>query len=264
MAVEQLEEVAQALAGARSVVVLSGAGMSAESGVPTFRGAEGLWRNFRAEELATPDAFARDPAFVWEWYCWRRQRMAGVLPNPGHLAVARLEQRFARFTVVTQNIDGLHARAGSRRLLELHGSIWRDRCVGDRSHLFQRDPADWAGAAARRPRPLEHGPTERPAGVPRCHCGALLRPDVVWFGEMLDGAILQAATEAAGRADVALVVGTSSIVYPAAALPGIARRAGAVVVEIDPEETPLSAQADYVLRGPSGAVLPELERLIGS
>jgi NAD-dependent deacetylase len=240
----KLAAAAKAMKAARFVAVLTGAGMSAESGVPTFRGPEGLWRTFRPEQLATPEAFARDPALVWEWYRWRRERMAPVTPNPGHLALARMEREYASFTVITQNVDGLHARAGSRHLIELHGNIWRDRCTADPAHAVDRDRR---GAS----------PTE----LPRCHCGALLRPDVVWFGESLDPGDLEAAVAAARAAQLVLVVGTSSLVYPAAGLPAIASRNGAVIVEINPDETPLSAEADIVLRGLSGIVLPELERL---
>jgi NAD-dependent deacetylase len=241
-------EAAKALSQAKAVAVLTGAGISAESGVPTFRGPEGLWRHFRPEQLATPDAFARDPALVWEWYRWRRARMAAVRPNPGHDAIARLEARFPSFSVITQNIDGLHALAGTRNLIELHGNIWRDRCTNDRSHLFDRH--------------RDEPDADAPTTLPRCHCGALLRPDVVWFGETLDPHNLDAAVAAGQAAQVVLVVGTSSVVYPAAALPGVARRAGAVVIEVNPEETPLTAEAQLVLRGPSGRLLPELERLL--
>jgi NAD-dependent deacetylase len=241
----QMSAAVAALRAARAVVALTGAGISAESGVPTFRGPGGLWRTFRPEQLATPEAFARDPALVWEWYRWRRGRMAAVGPNPGHEALARMEQRVRAFTVVTQNVDGLHARAGTRRLVELHGSIWRDRCTANAEHLFDRQAAD----------------SDPALPLPRCHCGALLRPDVVWFGEPLDPRRLEAAVEAVREAQVVLVVGTSSVVYPAAALPGIARRAGATVVEVNPEETPLTGEADLVLRGAAGIVLPELERL---
>jgi NAD-dependent deacetylase len=243
---ERLEEVARALAGATAVAVLTGAGISAESGVPTFRGPEGLWRKFRPEQLATPEAFARDPGLVWEWYRWRRERMAAVKPNPAHETLARLERRVPAFTVITQNVDGLHALAGSRHLVELHGNVWRDRCTQSPDHVFLREPSEsWGDVAA----------------VPRCHCGSLLRPDVVWFGEALDPRHLDAAVESVSGAHMVLVVGTSSVVYPAAALPGIARRAGAMVVEINPEETALSADAQVALRGPAGVVLPELERL---
>jgi NAD-dependent deacetylase len=167
-----------------------------------------------------------------------------VTPNPGHLALARMEREYASFTVITQNVDGLHARAGSRHLIELHGNVWRDRCTADPAHAVDRDRRDAS-------------PTE----LPRCHCGALLRPDVVWFGESLDPGDLETAVAAARAAQLVLVVGTSSLVYPAAGLPAIASRNGAVIVEINPDETPLSAEADIVLRGPSGSVLPELERL---
>lgn len=245
-----LEETARALAAASAVAALTGAGISAESGVPTFRGPEGLWRNFRAEDLATPEAFARDPALVWEWYRWRRVRMATVSPNPGHVALARLESDLAAFTLITQNVDGLHARAGSRHLLELHGNIWRDRCTNHPAHRFSEDQT----------RALER---QAEAGaLPRCNCGELLRPDIVWFGEALDSNHIEAAVEVVRSADILLVVGTSSVVYPAAALPGMARRAGARVVEINPEETPLSREADVVLRGPAGVILPDLVRLI--
>ena len=244
-----LQRVARALALARTVAVLTGAGMSAESGVPTFRGTDGLWRTFRPEQLATPEAFARDPGTVWEWYRWRRSRMAAVAPNPGHLALARLEARFSEFTVVTQNIDGLHARAGSREIIELHGNIWRDRCTANVNHLVVHRPDE----------PIAGGAS---GALPRCHCGAVMRPDVVWFGEALDPVNTQRACDAVRRADVVLVVGTSSVVYPAASLPGLARQAGAYVVEINPEETPLSREMDAVLRGPSGVVLPSIEGLL--
>jgi NAD-dependent deacetylase len=243
-----VDEVGRVLVRARTVAVMTGAGVSAESGVPTFRGPDGLWRNFRAEDLATPEAFARDAALVWEWYRWRRRLMTAVAPNPGHLALALMEPRFQRFTLITQNVDGLHARAGSRRLVELHGNIWRDRCSRDPAHRFLRSPSETAGSTDAIP-------------LPRCHCGALLRPDVVWFGEGLNPSHLDAAIDAVSRADVFLVVGTSSVVYPAAALPGLARRTGACVVEINPEDTPLSPEMTLVLRGRAGVLLPELERI---
>lgn len=244
-----MNETAGLLSSARNVAVLSGAGISVESGLPTFRGPEGLWRNVRAEELATPQAFERDPSLVWDWYRLRRERMTAVAPNPAHLALARLEPRFQAFTVVTQNIDGLHQKAGSRRVVELHGSIWRVRCFTHPAHRF--------GEAETRALEARAEGDE----LPRCPCGGALRPDVVWFGERLDPEDLEAAVYAVRAADVLLVVGTSSVVYPAAALPSTARHAGAVVVEINPEETPLSGEAHVVLRGPAGTVLPELERL---
>ena len=244
---QDMWDAATALAGAKTVAVLTGAGISAESGVPTFRGVDGLWRKYRAEDLATPAAFARDPHLVWEWYRWRRQRMAAVSPNPGHVALARLAARFPAFTLVTQNVDGLHVRAGSTGVLELHGNIWRDRCTGRPPHRAEH-------------RAGEPGAVEEGGRVPKCHCGAPMRPDVVWFGEGLPEEALEAAVEAFERAQVALVIGTSSLVFPAAALPRMAQRAGATLIEINPEQTPLSAEAHLALRGPSGVILPELER----
>jgi len=221
--------------------------MSAESGVPTFRGPDGLWRSFRPEDLANPEAFARDPATVWEWYRWRRRRMSSAQPNPGHVALVSIERRAPRFTVITQNVDGLHARAGTRSLIELHGNIWRDRCCAEPPHVVHHEPGEQEPAAVE--------------PVPLCRCGARLRPDVVWFGEGLDPDHLEGAIEIASTADVLLVVGTSSVVYPAAALPAIARRAGATTIEINPDATPLSGEMDIVLRGRSGEVLPQLDAL---
>jgi NAD-dependent deacetylase len=237
--VPEVEAVAARLGAATRAVALTGAGVSAESGVPTFRGPEGLWGRFRAEDLATPEAFARDPRLVWEWYDWRRQRVAVVRPNPAHAALAALESRVREFLLVTQNVDGLHAMAGSRRVVELHGNLWRVRCTG------------CAESSEDRRVPLPELP-------PRCGCGALLRPDIVWFGESLDAAAVGRAQAASTAAEVVLVVGTSSLVYPAAALPHLARAAGAFVVEINPEETPLSRVADVWLRGTAAEVVPAL------
>ena len=226
---------------ARAIAVLTGAGVSAESGVPTFRDAQaGLWAKFDPLELATPSAFARNPKLVWDWYAMRRDMVGRVAPNPGHVALADLEARAPDFLLATQNVDGLHRRAGSRRVVELHGNITRVKCSRDGT------PVDrWDDAAAGEP--------------PRCPgCGAFLRPDVVWFEEMLPEDALAAASSAAERCDVLLVAGTSAEVYPAAELPSRARRHGAVIVEINPNPTALSAQADYTLRGPAGVVLPAL------
>lgn len=218
------------------VCVLSGAGISAESGIPTFRGAGGLWRNFRAEELATPEAFLRDPVMVWEWYLWRRELIAAAQPNAGHFALARLEERVADFCLVTQNVDGLHDRAGSRRVLKVHGDIRVNRC---------RDCG----------REMAALPAERP---PRCGCGGLLRPGVVWFGEVLPRDVWIEAEKAAGEADVMLVVGTSAQVYPAAGLVPYAQRNGAAVIEVNMEETPFSESIDVCLRGAAGQILPAI------
>lgn len=233
-------ELARALRGARFVAALTGAGVSAESGLATFRDAQtGLWARFDPRELATPAAFARNPKLVWDWYAWRRERVAAAQPNAGHIALADLEQRVSEFVLVTQNVDGLHQRAGSRRVVELHGSIVRVKC-------------------SREGTIVEHWPME--AGeVPRCaSCGAFLRPDVVWFEEMLPPQALASAEDAARRCDLLLVIGTSAEVYPAAGLPMLARQHGAGLVEINPNPTALSASVDYVLRGASGVLLPQL------
>lgn len=221
--------------------VLTGAGISAESGIPTFRGAGGLWRSYRAEDLATPDAFRRDPRLVWEWYDWRRGVVSAAEPNAGHRALAEFEsRRQGGFTLVTQNVDGLHERAGSREVRRLHGSLWQVRCTG------------CGGQSEDLRVPLPELP-------PRCEaCGALLRPGVVWFGEALPKAEWEAAVEAAATCEVLLVVGTSAVVYPAASLAPLARRGGARVIELNMEETPQSAIADLALRGAAGVILPEI------
>jgi NAD-dependent deacetylase len=226
------------LAVSRRVAVLTGAGISAESGIPTFRDAlTGLWANYDPQELATPEGFARNPGLVWEWYAERRARIAAVQPNPGHVALAALAQRFERFTLVTQNIDSLHQRAGSREVVELHGNIARVKCSREGT-VVDAFPAG-----------------ESP---PRCHCGAWLRPDVVWFGEMLPAAALARAEAAAEHCEVFFSIGTSAQVYPAAELPLRALSAGAAVVEINPERTSLTRHAQFVLPGAAGKVLPAL------
>lgn len=249
---EAVERAQELVGRAERIVVLTGAGVSAESGVPTFRGAGGLWKSHRPEQLATPEAFARDPRTVWEWYAWRRSVVATCAPNPAHLALARLALASDQVTLVTQNVDGLQHRAaeaiaGGREAaaraypLEVHGAIHRDRC---------------SGCGARSPGAVTVDTTSTET-LPRCaSCGALLRPDVVWFGEPLDTDVLGAAFAAAGAADLCLVVGTSSVVYPAAAVPEIALRAGAALVEVNPEETPLSPLATVTVRAAAGAVLP--------
>ena len=224
---------------ARSVAVLTGAGVSAESGVPTFRGADGLWKRHRAERLATPEAFASDPKLVWEWYDWRRSVLSGVKPNAGHYALAELEKRTPNFTLITQNVDGLHELAGSLNVLRVHGSIWMLRCLE-----CGREQED-------RRTPLPEIP-------PRCACGGMLRPGVVWFGEALPAAVWRAAETAARSCDLLLVIGTSALVYPAAGLAHLAKSSGARVVEINVAETPLSREIDEFLLGPSGELLPQL------
>ena len=221
------------------VVVLTGAGVSAESGVPTFRGAGGLWRNFQPQELATPEAFRRDPALVWEWYDWRRGLIVSCAPNAAHETLAKMEAALPGFALITQNVDGLHQAAGSRNVLELHGNIWRARCTS-----CERTTED-------RRAPLPEIP-------PHCSkCGALLRPDVVWFGESLPPEVLEAAWAAAARCRLMLVIGTSAIVHPAASLPLVALRNGARLIEVNPNETPLSAHAHEILCGPAAELLPK-------
>ena len=228
------------LRNARHVAVLTGAGVSAESGIPTFREAQtGLWARFRPEELATVEAFERNPRMVWEWYAWRRDVVAKAEPNAGHAALARLATLVPRVTLVTQNVDGLHQRAGSQRVIELHGNIHRSKCIRE-----NRVVDDWR---------------DEDGVPPRCpRCGAFLRPDVVWFGEMLPAAALEEAEAAAHSCDVFFSVGTSAAVYPAAQLPLTARDAGATVIEVNKDPTRISGAVTYSLRGASGEILPRL------
>jgi NAD-dependent deacetylase len=232
-----LEEARGWLENASRVAVLTGAGISAESGVPTFRGAQGLWNQFRPEQLASRQAFDRDPELVWKWYDWRRGIIGGAEPNPGHRALAALERK-VKLTVVTQNVDGLHQRAGSESVLEVHGSIWTLRCTECRR--------EWR----------DH--TVPIAMLPRCACGGLARPGVVWFGEALPDGVWAAAERATSSCDVFLVVGTSAVVYPAAGLVPLARASGAHVIEVNIEPTPMSSVVDCVLTGASGEILPQL------
>jgi len=227
------------IASARSIAVLTGAGISAESGIPTFRDAGGLWKNFRAEDLATPGAFARDPKFVWEWYDWRRGLIANAQPNAGHRALSELEKRAANFTLITQNVDGLHDRAGSQHILKVHGDIWTLRCT-----VCGREHHD--------PRP------SLPDLPPICSCSGIERPGVVWFGENLPPGIWAQAEQAASTADVFLVVGTSALVHPAAGLVHLAQASGAKVVEVNPAETPVSGLVDFSWRVPAAEALPQL------
>ena len=230
---------------ARRVVVLTGAGVSAESGVPTFRDAQtGLWADFKPEELATPQAFRRNPKLVWEWYAWRRVKVHSVEPNAGHHALAELEARVPEFTLITQNVDGLHQRAGSKNVIELHGNITRVKCFRE-------------GTIVREWRDDGEVP-------PRCpHCGDYLRPDVVWFNESLPEGAFETAETKSREGDLFLSIGTSSVVYPAAMLPEIALNSGATVIEINPEETPLTHLMTHSVRGQAGVVLPELLRACG-
>lgn len=234
------EEIGVRLAKAESVAVLTGAGISTESGVPTFREAQtGLWARWHPEDLATPQAFQRNPRLVWDWYRWRRQLVRDVEPNSGHLALVELERRVSKFHLSTQNVDGLHRRAGSRNLSELHGNLFRDVCAYEGSDVDLPEMED-----------------ELPPRCPRC--GGPVRPGVVWFGEPLPQAEWRESESAATGCDVYLVVGTSGLVQPAAGLPLAARRSGAFVIEINPEPTPLSESVHGSIRGPAGAVLVSL------
>ena len=234
-------QVRERLTKASRVAVLTGAGISADSGIPTFRGPEGLWKNFRAEDLATPGAFERDPKLVWEWYNWRRELLATKEPNPAHRALVKMEagmeSRQGQFRLLTQNVDGLHGRAGSRNLVELHGNIWKVRCTGCGAVSEDR----------RVPIPIP----------PYCpSCGKMLRPHIVWFGEALDPRDIDLSVEALETCDLMLVIGTSGVVQPAASFASTARSAGAFVVEINPDAS--SSAAHVALRGRAAEIVPQL------
>lgn len=242
MSADTLEAAARLVGSARRCTVLTGAGVSAESGIPTFRDAQtGLWAKFDPAQLASQEGFRADPPLVWRWYAWRRKLVADAAPNAGHLALARASRRFDRFALITQNVDGLHARAGSDEVIELHGNILRSKCFAECGVRYE-DPA------------------ELPAGEPpRCpRCGSWLRPDVVWFGEALDPAVLARAEAAASACDLMLVVGTSGLVYPAAGLPVLARRTGAAVIVVNPNRSELDGLAEVVVRAPAAEALPVL------
>ena len=234
-----LLEVKARLAAARSVTVLTGAGISADSGVPTFRGADGLWRTFRAEDLATPEAFQRDPRLVWEWYNWRRELIATKRPNPAHETVAAMERKFSRFWLITQNVDGLHRDAGSTRLSEIHGNIWKVRCT------------DCGRVEDNRQVPIPIPPA--------CTaCGRLARPHIVWFGESLAAEDIAKSQAALESCEVLLIIGTSGLVYPAAAFAPVAKSAGAFVVEINLDSMPNSSVVDVALQGRAKDLVPLL------
>jgi NAD-dependent deacetylase len=238
---------ARAIRNSQRLVVLTGAGISKESGIPTFRDAlDGLWARYDPQQLATPDAFRRNPKLVWDWYQYRRGLIAGASPNPGHLAIAELEHYLAHVVVITQNVDGLHAAAGSHDVIAMHGDIRRNKCF-----------ANCRGE----PTPIEVDDLEwdRAAGPPVCpYCGAYVRPDVVWYNELLPPAALERASNLSRTCDVMLVVGTSGIVTPVANMPYYARRSGAMVIEVNPNTTPITDFATLHLAGPSGEVLPRI------
>ncbi|MFM8533200.1 MAG: SIR2 family NAD-dependent protein deacylase [Acidimicrobiia bacterium] len=235
-----MEEIVGRLTPDARITVITGAGVSAASGVPTFRGPDGLWKNFKPETLATAEAFGRDPALVWEWYAWRRQRIAECEPNAAHHMLAEWSTRFPNFKLITQNVDGLHERAGTRDTIRLHGSIWEVSC--------------WQGCAASPPRWRDESAfAELP---PRCpHCGGLVRPGVVWFGETLDPEVVEQAVDATA-CDVFITIGTSAVVDPAAGFIEQARRKGAFTVEINPEATPATPTVHLAIAGGAEAVLP--------
>ncbi len=238
-----MEELARALANSKNAIAFTGAGISADSGVPTFRGPGGLWERYKPEELATPEAFSRNPVLVWRWYRWRQELIYSAGPNPAHYALAELERLGVIKAVVTQNVDGLHQKAGSRRVVELHGNIWHLRCVDCGNEIVVEKPV-----------------AEIPPRCPRC--GGLMRPGVVWFGEPLHRASWEEAVALASSADFVLVVGTSGAVYPAALLPTIAKRGGALVAVVDPGKTAFDDIADFKIRGRAAEVLPELARKV--
>ncbi len=232
------------LSQATDLAVLTGAGVSQESGVPTFRGEEGLWKQHRAEELATWRAFESDPGLVWSWYDYRRQLVSDAEPNPAHRAIAELEEGYPHFSLITQNTDGLHDRAGSSAPVELHGSIWRARCTLEQTVCELLES------------PLREVP-------PHCgQCGALLRPDVVWYGEPLPMEAYERSHQIAASCDAMLVIGTSAVVHPAASLPLVAKHNGAFVVEVNTAYTPISALVDATLLGKAGDLLPEIARRV--
>lgn len=242
-----IEKAAAKLKSANRVAILTGAGVSKESGIPTFRDAQtGLWANYRPEDLATPEGFLHNPDLVWQWYDSRRKKLLEVSPNPGHYAMAELEQFVPEVTVITQNVDGLHQQAGSKTVLELHGSITEFRCFA-KGHPVNTDNIEFGLASP-----------------PTCHCGSPYRPGVVWFGESLPGDVLNKAQNLADSVDTFIVAGTSGIVQPAASLPFIAAEAGAFVIEINPEPTPITSAADIFLQGPSGEIWPKIIGLLKS
>jgi NAD-dependent deacetylase len=246
---DDLEHARSLLQNARRIVVLTGAGVSAESGVPTFRGDGGLWKTYRAEDLATPGAFARDPRLVWEWYGWRRRIVEECIPNAAHVALATAARDRTGVRIVTQNVDGLHAAAArladatTAMPLELHGSLFRTRCTRCTERWLDRATVD---------------ATSRET-LPACTaCGALARPDIVWFGEALDRVVIDEAVAVASAASVCLVVGTSALVHPAAGLADLTRRRGGHVVEVNVADTPLTGNAAVALRGPAAVLVPQL------
>lgn len=239
---DKYSHVRHLLKAAKHIAVLTGAGISAESGVPTFRSPDGLWKKFSASELANPEAFRNNPRQVWEWYGWRRREMLKAKPNPAHLALAKLEGNTPDFHLITQNIDNLHSRAGNRNVIEIHGNAFRNRCTIC-GQLFPDETCNF----------------EQPSPLPVCpECGEMARVDVVWFGEQLPSDALEKSIEAAQNCDVFLSVGTSALVYPAAHFPILAKDNGAILIEVNLEETGLTWKADFSFLGKAGEILPKL------
>ena len=238
------DELSHFLRKAERVVALTGAGVSQESGLRTFRDSQtGLWAQYKPTDLASPEAYERDPKLVWDWYAWRREAIKGVRPNPGHFALVEMAQRVPDFSLITQNVDGLHRMAGSPQVIELHGNLQRVKCSSCGRQAEVWDEAD--------------------GDVPHCEiCGGLLRPDVVWFGESLPRAELESAVEAARACHVFFSIGTSGVVQPAASLAYAAHNRGAVVVEVNAEPTPLTPKVDFALHGKSGEILPALVQAV--
>jgi NAD-dependent deacetylase len=232
------------LSQAKKILFFTGAGISAESGIPTFRGQNGLWKKFKPEELANYNAFTRNPELVWEWYNYRKKIINQAKPNDGHLAIAQMQGLFDEVTVVTQNIDNLHSRAGSKNIFELHGNIERNYCI--KCHKYYNEDLDFSN------------------GVPKCSCGGLIRPDVVWFGEYLPQDQFEGGETAAIQSDIFFVVGTSAVVYPAANLIYVAKKAGSFIVEVNIVETEISSICDESFFGEAGKILPEIVKYLKS
>ena len=244
---DKISEIRNQIASARSITVLTGAGISADSGIPTFRGEAGLWRNFKAEDLATPEAFATNPRLVWEWYNWRRSIINSKIPNAGHHALVEMEKHCNDFTLITQNVDGFHALAGSRNIVELHGNIWKVRCTQCGKISGNRDI------------PIQILPyCQKSTGSAPGGCGGLLRPHIVWFGEALDTTDIQKSIAALQSCHLMLVIGTSGVVWPAASFAEVAKSSGAYVVEVNLNPSARSNLVDEVLLGRGSAILPRL------
>ncbi len=233
------EELRKKIRGYNRVVVLTGAGISAESGVPTFRGEDGLWRKYRPEDLANPFAFERDPKLVWEWYDWRRCLIKPLFPNAAHYVLAEMENYYKNFILITQNVDGLHKKAGSRNIIELHGNIWKMQCTIEKKVIENYET------------PLKELP-------PKCDCNALMRPYVVWFGEELHPGVYEASIKEATNCELFIVIGTSAVVQPAASLPVYAKESKALLIEINIDDTPLTPITDISIKGKAAEILPKL------